>query len=107
MAWFLDSFAKLSCINYFLLIILKGEFFLFNLVSDRLEKFEYYIRLTRNWFVNRIIMSSFILARKCFTTLKPYLHTDFLRKCADIVRELDQSINKELTLRKKIVTDKD
>jgi hypothetical protein len=39
--------------------------------------------------------------------MKPYLHTEFLRKCADIIRELDSSINKELSLRKKIVSDRD
>lgn len=38
-------------------------------------------------------------------SLKHYIDTDYLIRCAELVRELDQSINKDLNSRKKIRND--
>ena len=85
----------------------QGEFFFFNLISDKLEKFEYYMRVYRNQCVQRIIVGGFKLSKSLFLWLKPYLHTEKLKESMEIVKEIDAELNKEFLLRKKISSDKD
>mmetsp|Transcript_36029 Transcript_36029/g.35013 ORF Transcript_36029/g.35013 Transcript_36029/m.35013 type:complete len:123 (-) Transcript_36029:730-1098(-) len=55
---------------WILLPNLHGETFLFGLISDKLEKFEYYMRVTRNKIVQKIVNGSFSTTIFLFNSLK-------------------------------------
>mmetsp|Transcript_47349 Transcript_47349/g.34645 ORF Transcript_47349/g.34645 Transcript_47349/m.34645 type:complete len:178 (-) Transcript_47349:639-1172(-) len=77
-----------------------GEAFFFNLISDKLEKFEYYMRLGRNKIVQRLVAWTFKLAAYTFASLKQYLRTDLVKGLKEEIGKLDAEMAKELVLRK-------
>lgn len=79
---------------------------MFRLVSDKLEKFETEMRKARNWIVQQIVSYSFRLSRHLFRKLKPYLVNDFIKHLKSVIVEIDGDLNKEMTLRAKMISDK-
>eukprot|EP00347_Sterkiella_histriomuscorum_P023965 403332771 len=79
-----------------------GEFFMYNLLSDKLDKFEREVRKIRNTIVAKFIFFVIHGTRFLFLKFKPYIHTDNLRKFRDIVQHLDVDCEREMELRRKI-----
>jgi hypothetical protein len=79
-----------------------GEFFLYNLISDKLEKFEKEIRRYRNKFFGKTTFLFFNLSHKCFNLSKPYIHTDLLKTFKEDLNSMLNSIEEEFELRRKM-----
>lgn len=89
----------------YILIVLKfnqGEFFMYNLLSDKLDKFEREMRKIRNTIVAKFLFFVLYCCKWLVLKFKPYIHTENLRKFRETVQQLDNDIEKELELRKKI-----
>jgi hypothetical protein len=80
-----------------------GEFFMYNLLSDKLDRFEREIRKGRNKIFAWVLSSAFSLAQKTFKVSRPYIHTDILKKFKEDLENMHGEIENELELRKKIV----
>ncbi|CDW75947.1 UNKNOWN [Stylonychia lemnae] len=79
-----------------------GEFFMYNLLSDKLDKFEREMRKMRNTIVAKFMFFMTTTLHKQFLKLKPYIHTDNLRIMRENIKQIDNDFEKELELRKKI-----
>jgi hypothetical protein len=79
-----------------------GEFFMYNLLSDKLDKFEKEIRRYRNKFFGKTTFLFFNLAHKCFDMSKPYIHTDLLKKFKEDLNAMLADIEEEFDLRRKM-----
>jgi len=53
---------------------------MYNLLSDKLDKFEREIRKVRNTIVAKLMFLMINSLQKLFLKFKPYIHTDILRK---------------------------
>ena len=80
----------------------SGEFFIYNLLSDKLIRFEQEIRRTRNKFFAKVMQSAFDLANYTFKVSRPYIHTDNLKKFREALDKMHLEIDIELDIRKKI-----
>jgi hypothetical protein len=80
-----------------------GEFFMYNLLSDKLDRFEKEIRRGRNRIFAKIMSSAFTLSNATFKVSKPYIHTDNLKKFKERLETMLEEIDNELEMRKKIV----
>jgi hypothetical protein len=80
-----------------------GEFFMYNLLSDKLDRFEKEIRRGRNRIFAKIMSSAFTLSNATFKVSKPYIHTDILKKFKERLETMLEEIDNELEMRKKIV----
>ena len=80
----------------------SGEFFIYNLLSDKLIRFEQEIRRTRNKFFAKVMQTAFDLASSTFKFSRPYIHTDNLKKFREALDSMHQEIDFELDIRKKI-----
>jgi hypothetical protein len=58
----------------------SGEFFMYNLLSDKLDHFEKEIRRGRNKIFAKIMSSAFTLASSTLKISRPYIHTDNLKR---------------------------
>lgn len=58
---------------------------MYNLLSDKLDKFEREVRKIRNSIVAKFIFSVIAITRFLFLKFKPYIHTENLRKFREIV----------------------
>mmetsp|Transcript_9319 Transcript_9319/g.6688 ORF Transcript_9319/g.6688 Transcript_9319/m.6688 type:complete len:303 (+) Transcript_9319:165-1073(+) len=94
---------KLGIGLWILLPQLHGEFFVYNLVSDQLDKFELKVRVARNNLVHKFMYWQIKTARKMLGIFKPYVETKNLQKIKLLVDEMDKEIIKDLTLRKKMI----
>lgn len=94
---------KLGIGLWILLPQLHGEFFVYNLVSDQLDKFELRVRVMRNNLVHKFMYWQIATARKMLGIFKPYIETKNLQKIKLLVDEMDKEIIKDLTLRKKMI----
>ena len=81
-----------------------GEFFMYNLLSDKLDRFEKEIRRGRNRIFAKIMSSAFTLAKATFKVSRPYIHTDNLKRFKESLETMLGEIESELEIRKKIVT---
>ena len=79
-----------------------GEFFMYNLLSDKLDKFEKEIRRYRNKFFGKTTFLFFDLAHKCFNMSKPYIHTDLMKKFKEDLNSMLNDIEEEFDLRRKM-----
>ncbi len=79
-----------------------GEFFMYNLLSDKLDKFEKEIRRYRNRFFGKTTFLFFNLAHQCFSLSKPYIHTDLLKKFKEDINSMLNDIEEEFDLRRKM-----
>jgi hypothetical protein len=80
----------------------SGEFFLYNLVSDKLEGFEKGTRKVRNTILGKITIFFFGLAQSCFKLSKPYIHTELLKKLRENIANIQKDIKDEFDLRNKM-----
>lgn len=49
----------------------------------------------------------FLLSKYSFRAFKPYLHNEFLKHTRLVLQDIDESIVKEIALRKKLMSDKE
>jgi hypothetical protein len=75
---------------------------MYNLLSDKLDRFEREMRKVRNQIVGRSVHGLFWGVRWVFLAFKKYIHTDYVRAFRDIIRSIDDDIEAEFDLRKKI-----
>jgi hypothetical protein len=94
------SLVKIWIGLWILLPNFHGEFFFFNLISDKLEKFEYQMRVGRNWVVQRIVEYSVKVSRFFFSISKPYLKTEYVKTLKEFLALIYSDMSKELLLRK-------
>mmetsp|Transcript_10196 Transcript_10196/g.13966 ORF Transcript_10196/g.13966 Transcript_10196/m.13966 type:complete len:166 (+) Transcript_10196:175-672(+) len=94
---------KLGIGLWILLPQLHGEFFVYNVISDQLDKFEYKVRVFRNALVQKCMMWYIKGARYLLNKFKPYIETRSLQQMKLLVDDMDKEIIKDLTLRKKMV----
>lgn len=80
----------------------SGEFFMYNLLSDKLERFEKEIRRGRNKIFAKIMSTAFTLASATFKISRPYIHTDNLKRFKESLDKMLGEIENELEIRKKI-----
>lgn len=80
-----------------------GEFFMYNLLSDKLDRFEKEIRRGRNKIFAKIMSSAFTLASATFKISRPYIHTDNLKRFKESLETMLAEIENELEIRRKIV----
>lgn len=80
----------------------SGEFFMYNLLSDKLERFEKEIRRGRNKIFAKIMSVAFSLASATFKISRPYIHTDNLKRFKESLDKMLGEIENELEIRKKI-----
>ena len=76
---------------------------MYNLLSDKLDRFEREVRKLRNGLVAKLMTATFTVSRWIFGRFKPYIHTDYLRAFRAMVDQLQTDIDAEVELRKKIL----
>ena len=77
---------------------------MYNLLSDKLEKFEKEMRRIRNQIVAKVMYACMSTSVWIFSKCKPYIHTEFLRKFKEMVTNMSEDIEREIELRKKLST---
>lgn len=75
---------------------------MYNLLSDKLDRFEREMRKVRNTIVAKVMSGAFRFSQWLFSKFKPYIHTDYLRKFNEMLGAFAVEIDKEMELRKKI-----
>lgn len=75
---------------------------MYNLLSDKLDRFEREIRKSRNFCVTKLLSLAFSLCAYAFSTGKPYVHTATLKRFREQVVGLSGDVDKEMELRRKI-----
>lgn len=75
---------------------------MYNLLSDKLDRFEREIRKIRNTVVAKFMFFMINSLQKLFLKFKPYIHTDILRKMRENINSIDGDFEKEIELRRKI-----
>ena len=90
--------------DFFIFTSIQGEFFFFNLINDKLEKFEQYMRTSRNWLARKAVQYSFNITLFSFGMLKLYLKTDYLKEIKEFLKRIDTDVTKEIEARKHIMT---
>lgn len=65
------------------------------------------MRKCRNFIVKKIVSTIFYINKWTLDILKPYILNDTLRQYQQILQLMDISINKELNLRKKLISTED
>jgi hypothetical protein len=75
---------------------------MYNLLSDKLDRFEREVRKLRNSIVAKFVFFVINGSRFVFLKFKPYIHTDNLRKYREVVQMIDVDCERELELRRKI-----
>lgn len=75
---------------------------MYNLLSDKLDKFEREVRKVRNQIVAKFIFFFVKSTRYIFLKFKPYIHTENVKKFREIVQMMDVDCEKEVELRRKI-----
>mgnify|MGYP003338738363 CR=1 FL=1 len=78
-----------------------GEFFMYNLLSDKLDIVVNIIRKYRNKFFGKITFHLFSLAHKSFDLSKEYISNDFLKAFEEGINCLSNSVKEEMILRAK------
>ncbi|CDW88212.1 UNKNOWN [Stylonychia lemnae] len=79
-----------------------GEFFMYNLLSDRLDKFEREMRKIRNKIVALIVEYAMRFTFVLLIKFKPYIHTLTLKRFKENTQTQEKEIDRELELRKKL-----
>jgi hypothetical protein len=79
-----------------------GEFFMYNLLSDKLDRFEKEIRRYRNKFFGKTTFFFFNMAHQGFNISKPYIHTELLKTFKEDLTSMLNSIEEEFELRRKM-----
>jgi hypothetical protein len=62
---------------------------MYNLLSDKLDRFEREVRKVRNTVVAKIMFVIYSLGRFAFSRFKPYIHTENLRKFRELLVSMD------------------
>ncbi len=75
---------------------------MYNLLSDRLDRFEREVRKLRNTVVAKLLNWQNQFGFYTFAKFKPYIHTEHLKRFREAIKVMDGEIEKELELRKKI-----
>lgn len=75
---------------------------MYNLLSDKLDRFEREMRKIRNKIVGKTQHWLFMFNHWLFLNCKPYVHTEYLKAFRERIRTMDNDIEQELELRKKI-----
>ena len=75
---------------------------MYNLLSDRLDRFEREVRKIRNSIVAKFVFFAIHTARFFFLKFKAYIHTENVKKFREIVQMMDVDCEKEIELRRKI-----
>ena len=75
---------------------------MYNLLSDKLDRFEREVRKLRNTIVAKLLTWQNLFGFYTFSKFKPYIHTEHLKRFRDAIKVMDGEIEKELELRKKI-----
>jgi len=65
---------------------------MYNLLSDKLDRFEREVRKFRNSVVAKIMCGLFKLGHFSFSHLKPYIHIDYLRSLREQLKHIDCKI---------------
>jgi hypothetical protein len=75
---------------------------MYNLLSDKLDRFEREIRKARNKVFAAIMSGVLSLTLFCFKFSRPYIHTELLKQLKDRVALIHAGFEEEMELRKKI-----
>ena len=65
---------------------------MYNLLSDKLDRFEKEMRVIRNQIVGKSLFGLYVLFLWLFMKLKPYIHTEYLRSYKEKNIEWDRNI---------------
>lgn len=75
---------------------------MYNLLSDKLDRFEREIRKVRNQVFGRMASATLISARWILSKSRAYVHTELLRSFRETLAKMHGEVEIELELRKKI-----
>jgi hypothetical protein len=75
---------------------------MYNLLSDKLDRFEREIRKVRNQVFGKVTGFFFAVAHYTFKRSKAFIHTDKLKRFRETLAEMHSEVDMELELRKKI-----
>ena len=78
-----------------------GEYAVFNIMSDRLEKFERSFRNVRNWFATKFVGFSLWIGQKSLKSIK-YVPSSKLQGYKELVTKMDHKVRKEIKLRENL-----
>lgn len=77
---------------------------MYNLLSDKLDRFERQIRMVRNRILGKSVHLLFQFLNWFFVKCRPYIHTDYLKTFREMIKLMEGNIEAEFELRKKIQT---
>ncbi len=79
-----------------------GEFFMYNLLSDKLDIVVNYIRKYRNKFFGKITFHLLNFSHKSFDLSKQYISNDLLKTYEDELNSMLSTIKEEIDLRNRL-----
>lgn len=74
---------------------------MYNLLSDKLDRFEKEIRRVRNKFYGKVSKFFLRCAKYLFKSSRAYLHTDVLIEARQMIAEMKEHVEMELESRKR------